>query len=216
MVMKMLGAVGWMEACSPSSVFLRLPWSSFPKLLLVILLENEDAYEDDGRWWWRSEPRRWGFFSCVFLVVVRLCVLLFSQFFPGFSLSPPPGFFSSSLFPVTPVFLFPFSPGSVSPLVLWFFFVSFPPVRSSPLFLFEETRGYPTSTPFLFLLSPLSSRFFLVLSSLRMPCGPVLSVFNAGVKAAVFFFSGEEDEQCWGYFAFWSLMFWTFCNQALG
>ena len=44
---------------------------------------------------------------------------------------------------------------------------------------------------FLFLLSPpLSSRFFLVLSSLRMPCGPVLSVFNAGVKAAVFFFFG--------------------------
>jgi len=29
-----------------------------------------------------------------------------------------------------------------------------------------------------------------------MPSGPVLSVFNAGVKAAVFFFSGEEDEQC--------------------
>jgi hypothetical protein len=49
-----------------------------------------------------------------------------------------------------------------------------------------------------------------------MPSGPVLSVFNAGVKAAVFFFSGEEDEQCWGYYAFWSLMFWKFCNQALG
>jgi hypothetical protein len=41
-----------------------------------------------------------------------------------------------------------------------------------------------------------------------MPCGPLLSVVNARVKAAVFFFfSGEEDEQCLGYFAFWSLMF---------
>jgi hypothetical protein len=64
------------------------------------------------------------------------------------------------------------------------------PVRSSPLFLFEETRGSPCPLLFFFLLSLLSSRFFLVLSSLRMPCGPVLSVFNAGVKAAVFFFFG--------------------------
>jgi len=45
--------------CFPSiSVFLRLPWSSFPKLFLVLLLEDEDADENDGWWWWRSEQRR--------------------------------------------------------------------------------------------------------------------------------------------------------------
>jgi len=61
---------------------------------------------------------------------------------------------------------------------------------------------------FSFFSPPHLQLFFLVLSSFRMPCGPLLSVVNARVKAAVFFFfSGEEDEQCLGYFAFWSLMF---------
>jgi len=173
MVMKMLGAVGWMEACSPSSVFLRLPWSSFPKLLLVILLENEDAYEDDGRWWWRSEPRRWGFFSCVFLVVVRLCVLLFSQFFPGFSLSPPPVFFLPLCFQS------PLSFSSLFPLVLflpWFCdFFSF----LSPLFVrllcFFLKKPEATPRPLLFFFfCPLSPAgffwFYPPLECHAVPC----------------------------------------------
>jgi len=83
-------------------------------------------------------------------------------------------FLSVSSHPCLSLPFFPwfcFSPGSV------IFFVSFPPC----LFV---------SSVFFFFFPPLSSRFFLVLSSLRMPCCPMLSVFNAGVKAAVFFFFG--------------------------
>jgi len=64
------------------------------------------------------------------------------------SVSPPlPGFVSSIFF--------------LFSLVLCFFFVSSPPVRSSPLFLFEETRGYPPVHSFSFSFCPsFSSRFF--------------------------------------------------------
>jgi len=80
-------------------------------------------------------------------------------------------------------------PGSVSPLVLWFFSFLSPPVCSSPLFFFWENQRLPHVHSFSFsFLLPSPAVFFLVLSSLRMPCGPVLSVFNARVKAAVFFF----------------------------
>ena len=56
---------------------------------------------------------------------------------------------------------------SFLPSVAFFFprFFSSSPVRSSPLFLFEETRGYLTSTPFLFPFVPLpcsGSPFLLV------------------------------------------------------
>jgi len=158
--------------------------------------------------------------SCVFSL--RLCLgrkLLVCAFQLGFCFFP---VLFIWVFPAarSSVFFFclalPFSVQFLSCFLPLFLLFLPSPVRSSPLFLFEETRGSPCPLLFFFLLSLLSSRFFLVLSSLRMPCGPVLSVFNAGVKAAVFFFSGEEDEQCWGYFSFWSLMFWKFCNQALG
>jgi len=79
---------------------------------------------------------------------------------------------------------------------VFFSFLSPPLCVRLLCFFLKKPEATPRPLRFLFFCPPLSSRFFLVLSSLRMPSGPVLSVFNARVKAAVFFFSGEEDEQC--------------------
>jgi len=105
--------------------------------------------------------------------------------------------------PSPPVFFFFLSVSSHPCLSLpffpWFcdFFRFFPPcLFVSSVFFLRKPEATTRPLLFFFFSPPLSSRFFLVLSSLRMPCGPVLSVFNAGVKAAFFFFSGEEDEQC--------------------
>jgi hypothetical protein len=70
------------------------------------------------------------------------------------------------------------------------------------------------------MLSPPFLLSFSGFYSQRMPPLPGNKVtVIAGVMAmhrwpSVFFRSGEEDEQCWWPFAFRSLTFWRFCNQA--
>jgi hypothetical protein len=186
-VMKMLGAVGWMEACSPLFFF---------RMLLRSLFCNSAS----------SLVKSMGFFSCLGSWRLKSCWRWWRDGWNWFCVSPSPRFCL--------LYFLPFFFGSV------LFFCFLPPCSFvSSVSFWRNQRLPPRPLFFFFFLSLFSSRFFfffLVLSSLRMPCGPVLSVFNARVKEAVFFFSGEEDELCWGSFAFWSLMLWKFCNQALG
>ena len=116
--------------------------------------------------------------------------------------------------------------------------LSFPPCSFVSSVSLRRNQGNE-SLPFLFLQSlsvlpsyflPLSVPWFCHPSIYPLSCFLLLwfypplechavdraLCFNAGVKVAIFFFSSEEDEQCWSYFTFWSLMFWKFCNQALG
>ena len=96
-----------------------------------------------------------------------------------------------------------------TPSIGSFFFCSF-----CPSFFFPHVLAPPWL--FLFILPRFcdfpSHRFsFSGIYNQRMPCGRM--DFNAGHPFLSFFlFSGEEDEQCWWPFAFWSLMFWKFCN----
>jgi hypothetical protein len=100
----------------------------------------------------------WSFFCVSSALPFSVASSAFLRFLVT-GLSPPVFFFLSvSSHPCLSLPFFPwfcFSPGSV----ICFSFLP-PPVRSSPLFLIEEARGYPTSTPFLFLLSSSLQPFF--------------------------------------------------------